>query len=686
MEENKSTTPKRGTMGRMMGGPRGVPGEKAKDFKGAIKRLFAELEKQRVLVIIAVLLAVISSILSILAPNKLSILTDEISNGLIVKKDKIEEIIEKSTENVYLLSNGETLIIDGVQIPFEDQILFLSIIQDMNESDGKEQLLSKVKEMPKSIQDAISPKMDMDAVKAISLLLLLMYIGSSLLSFVQSLCMTIVSNKFAQNLRSKISIKINKLPLRYFDLHSIGDILSRVTNDVDTIAQSMNQSLGMLVSSITLFFGSIIMMFFTNWILAITAIGASLIGFIGMFIILGKSQKYFLARQEELGNLNGHIEEIYSGLNVVKTYKGKKAADEKFDELNKKVCEANRKSQFLSGLMHPLMGFIGNFGYVAVCIVGALLTMNNIITFGVIIAFMTYVRLFTNPLSQIAQSMTSLQSTAAASERVFEFLDEKEMESEEKITKTLDKEKVKGDIEFKNIVFQYDNNDKPTINGFSAKAKAGQKIAIVGPTGAGKTTLVNLLMKFYDLDSGEILIDGVSTKELTRDNIHNLFTMVLQDTWLFEGTIRENIVYNKENISDEKVFEICKEVGISHFIKTLPHGLDSKIEENDSVSAGQRQLLTIARGMLSNSPFLILDEATSNVDTRTEELVQEAMDKLAKGKTSFIIAHRLSTIKNADLILVINNGNIIEQGNHDELMKKNGVYAELYNSQFENCN
>ena len=425
------------------------------------------------------------------------------------------------------------------------------------------------------------------------------------------------------------------------------------------------------------------MMFITNWIMALTAILSSLIGFVFMFKVLGKSQKYFVARQTELGNLNGHIEEIYSGLNVVKAYNGKYDADRKFDEYNEKVFIANRKSQFLSGLMMPMMNFIGNFGYVCVCIVGALLTMNDVITFGVIVAFMTYVRLFTSPLAQIAQAMTSLQSTAAASERVFDFIDEKEMDNQENIVKHLEKNNVKGKIEFSNVVFKYDGNDKPTINNFSAKAKPGEKIAIVGPTGAGKTTMVNLLMKFYNINSGDIKIDGVSINELTRENIHDLFTMVLQDTWLFNGTIRENIVYNRENISDEKVSEVCKTVGLDHFIKTLPDGYDTVLSDNDSVSAGQRQLLTIARGMIEDSPFLILDEATSNVDTRTEELVQKAMDKLTEGRTSFIIAHRLSTIKNADLILVMKDGNIIETGNHDELMKKNGFYADLYNSQFE---
>lgn len=617
MANNQARPPRRGPMGPGMGP--GV-GEKAKDFKSAVKRLVKELGKFKILIIIALILAIAGAVLSISAPNRLSKLTDEIQAGIIPK-----------------MENGQIIM----------------------------------------------SEMNMDAIKSIAISLVILYLCSAICTFIQSICMTEVANNFARSLRTRISVKINKLPLSYFDRHQSGDTLSRVTNDVDTIAQTMNQSLGSLVSNITLFLGSIIMMFYTNWIMALTAILSSLLGFMGMFAVLAKSQKYFVAKQEELGNLNGHIEEVYSGLNVVKAYNGKKESDQKFDEYNQKVCEANRKSQFLSGIMQPIMNFIGNFGYVAVCIVGALLTMNNIISFGVIIAFITYVRLFTNPLSQIAQSMTSLQSTAAASERVFEFLDEKEMADQSKINKTLDKNNVKGKIEFDNVVFQYDNNDKPTIKNFTATAEPGQKIAIVGPTGAGKTTMVNLLMKFYDINSGDIRIDGVSTKELSRENIHSLFTMVLQDTWLFEGTVKENIIYNQENISDERVKEVCKEVGLDHFIRTLPKGYDSYLSENDSVSAGQRQLLTIARGMIQDSPFLILDEATSNVDTRTEELVQVAMDKLTEGRTSFIIAHRLSTIKNADLILVMKDGNIVEQGNHEQLMAKNGAYAELYNSQFE---
>ncbi|MBR1413633.1 MAG: ABC transporter ATP-binding protein [Bacilli bacterium] len=572
--------------------------------------------------------------------------------------------------------------IDGTIITSSEQATFITEMSKID-SDNQSEIYKKLDTMPKSIRKIVAPSMNMKNIYIIVIVLAIIYLISALFNFIESICMTLVSNNFAKELRSDISDKINKLPLKFFDKHQTGDILSRVTNDVDTIAQTLNTSLGTLVSAIALFIGSIIMMFYTNWIMALTAIFASVFGFIFMALVLGRSQKYFNARQIELGKLNSHIEEIYSGITIVKAYNGEKEANKKFDKLNKSVYECNRKSQFLSGLMMPMMQFIGNFGYVAVCIVGALLVSNDKITFGVIVAFILYVRLFTSPLSQIAQAATSLQSAAAASERVFEFIDEEEMIDESSLSKKLDKNKVKGNIEFKNVVFTYDGNDKPTIKNFSAKVKNGEKIAIVGPTGAGKTTMVNLLMKFYNINDGDILIDGVSINDLSRENIHELFTMVLQDTWLFEGTIKENIIYNRENVSDEKLKEVCKTVGIDHFIKTLPKGFDSIISDNDSVSSGQRQLLTIARGMIEDAPFLILDEATSNVDTRTEELVQKAMDKLTEGRTSFIIAHRLSTIKNADLILVMKDGNIIEQGNHNELMKQKGFYADLYNSQFE---
>ena len=543
-------------------------------------------------------------------------------------------------------------------------------------------MLSKLDELPDTIYNIVKPTMDLTKVKNFAILLSVIYITSALFGYVQSFLMSTVSNNYAKKLRKDISVKINKLPLNYFDKHETGDVLSRVTNDVDSVAQNMNNSLSSLISSVTLFIGSIIMMFVTNSLMALTAILASLFGFGFSFALLKKSQKYFKERQELLGNLNGHIEEIYSGHNVVKTYNGEQSALEEFDNINKKLYNSNQKSQFLSGIMQPLMAFIGNFGYVAVCVVGALLVMNGKTSFGTIVAFMIYVRLFTNPLSMIAQSLSSLQIIAASAERVFEFLDEKEMCDESYLSDSLSLNQAKGNIEFKHVKFGYDDT-RVIIKNFSANVKSGQKIAIVGPTGAGKTTMVNLLMKFYDIKDGDILIDGKSIKNLTRENIHKLFVMVLQDTWLFDGTIKENIKFNNENVSDEKIWKVCDTVGISHFIKTLPNGLDAKLNENDTISQGQKQLITIARGMIENAPFLILDEATSNVDTRTEELVQKAMDKLTVGKTSFIIAHRLSTIKNADLILVMNEGNIIEQGTHEQLLEKNGFYAKLYNSQFE---
>lgn len=700
--------------------------EKSKDFKGSIKRLFKNLKDWHVLMSIAIILAMASAIFSLIAPNKLSGLTDTITDGLVpntkVLKDiskKIqknftqEKMIEKIPEILasdkltvdekkalqQAIQTGDANIINKLdkkvvilmmddievnnkKITASDQYEFIKIMKDTTNVKETKQMLKKLDQLPSSIYNLVKPSIDMNKVRQVALFLATLYLLSAIFNYIQQYSMTTVSNNFAKRLRSKISKKINRLPLKYFDSHETGDVLSRVTNDVDSIAQNMNQSLASLVTSVTLFIGSIIMMFITNWIMAITAIVSSLIGFLFMGIILSKSQKYFSKRQEELGNLNGYIEEIYSAHNIVKSYNGTDTANRDFDKLNESLFECNRKSQFLSGMMQPVMAFVGNFGYVAVCVVGGLLTMNNVISFGVIVAFMIYVRLFTNPLTQIAQATTSLQSTAAASERVFEFLDEKEMTSEKSIKKILNKEKVEGNIEFKNVKFGYDKN-RTIINNFSAKAKKGEKIAIVGPTGAGKTTMVNLLMKFYEINDGEILIDGVSTKDLTRENIHDLFIMVLQDTWLFEGSVRENIKFNKDDVSDEEIWNCLKVVGIDHFVKTLPNGLDAIIKDNEAVSAGEKQLLTIARGMIKNAPFLILDEATSNVDTRTEELVQKAMDKLMEGRTSFIIAHRLSTIKNADLILVMDQGNIIEQGTHDELMKQKGFYEKLYNSQFE---
>lgn len=541
----------------------------------------------------------------------------------------------------------------------------------------------RLKEITDTITEGIMTGIDLDKVTKIAITLTIVYTLSWLFNCLAGFIMATVTNKFSQKLRKNLSHKINKLPLKYFDKNSYGDVLSRITNDVDTIGQSLNNSISDFVGAITLFIGSIIMMFATNWIMAITGIVASLIGFALMIVILSKSQKYFLLQQQQLGELNGHIEEVYSGHDVVTVYNANKETTHKFDEINNKLYDSARKSRFLSGLMMPLMSFIGSFGYVAVCVVGAALVINGNITFGVIVAFMIYIRLFTNPLSTIAQAMTYIQSTAAASERVFDFLDEEEMPSEKNITQKLLPGEVKGNVIFDHVKFGYDE-DKIIIKDFSANIKAGSKVAIVGPTGAGKTTMVNLLMKFYNINSGDIKIDNISIKDLTRENIHDLFVMVLQDTWLFKGTIKDNIRFNRDNITDEEIKTACKTVGMDHYIRSLSKGYDTMLEEVDNLSAGQKQLLTIARCMTSSAPLLILDEATSSVDTRTEELVQKAMDKLTEGKTSFIIAHRLSTIKNADLILVMNEGNIIEQGNHEELLKQNGFYAKLYNSQFEN--
>lgn len=656
--------------------------EKAKDFKSAIKRLLKELSPFKVLVILSLTLSVAASILSIATPNILSKLTDKISNGIVPNKENLVRINNEISSN-FASGNAKDIEIDGVVISTTEQSEYLNVIKDIDKNAKVNELYSKIDEFPDTIKSLIKPSMDLSGITRISVFIGCLYLISAIFNYIESISMTIVSNKFAKKLRSSISNKINKLPLKYFDKNRTGDTLSRVTNDIDTVAQSMDNSLSTLVSASALFIGTLIMMFVTNALMAVTAILSSMIGFAFMFFVLGKSQKYFEAKQRELGNLNSHIEEVYSSLNVVKAYNGKELSDKKFDELNNKLYNANRKSQFLSGLMPPMMHFIGNFGYVAVCIVGALLTMNNVISFGVIIAFISYVRLFTSPLSQIAQSVSSLQTIAAASERVFEFIDEKEMKDESNLVAYLNKDKVNGNIEFDNVVFRYDGNDTDTIKNFSAKIKSGSKIAIVGPTGAGKTTIVNLLMKFYNITSGDIKIDGVSINDLKRENVHDLFTMVLQDTWVYEGTIKDNIIYNNSSVGDKDVEDVCKVVGLDHFIKTFSDGYNTMLVNNESVSAGQRQLLTIARGMLKNAPFLILDEATSNVDTRTEELVQNAMDKLAEGKTSFIIAHRLSTIKNADLILVMRDGNIVEQGNHDKLMKENGFYAKLYNSQFE---
>ena len=704
--------------------------EKSKDFIGTMIKLFKHLNRWRYLLIIAILFAFSAAILSTVAPNRLAGVTDVITEGIKPNTEKLEEITkeiysnaisnyapvntnaiqaqnfgdlvkddEDAKRNVYegykafmasimAMSDKEKekiftdIKVDGVIITTNDQIKYIKIISSFDETTVTDDMLSKLDELPDSIKSLVEPKMDTKDLTNKAIILGIIYLLNSIFGYAEGIIMAYVGIGYARKLRSDISHKINKLPLRYFDSHEAGDILSRVTNDVDTIGINISDAVTSLVTNVTLFLGSIIMMFVTNWIMALTAIASSIIGFALSFILLRISQKYFVQRQKELGNLNGHIEEIYSGHSVVKSYNGEVEALKEFNKINDRLYECNRKSQFLSGIMQPIMSFIGNFGYVMVCVVGALLVMNNYITFGVIVAFMIYVRLFTNPLSRIAQSLTTLQSVGAAGERVFEFLEEVELSDESNIKSKLDRDNVKGNIEFKNIKFGY-SEDKTIIKNFTASVKSGDKIAIVGPTGAGKTTMVNLLMKFYEIDEGDILIDGVSIKDLTRSNIHELFDMVLQDTWLFEGSVRENLVFNNKGITDDDLWKVCKNVGIDHFIKTLPKGLGASVGDSNTISSGQKQLLTIARGMIEDAPFLILDEATSNVDTRTEELVQKAMDKLSEGKTSFIIAHRLSTIKNADLILVMDEGNIVEQGKHEDLLKKNGFYAKLYNSQFQ---
>lgn len=601
-------------------GPGPAVAEKPKDFKKALGKLYGFIKPFIVPIIVALLFAIAGTVLNLIGPNKLGDLTNLIQGSFVHIKDT----------DIWILS-------------------------DIN----------------------------LKEVTSVCIFLVVIYSVGLLCSYLQGVIMATVTQKNSQGLRRAISKKINLLPLKYFDSNSVGDVLSRVTNDVDTIGQTLNQSLVTVFTAVVMLIGSVIMMFVTNAIMAVTAIVASLIGFVFMFLIMGKSQKYFMRQQRYLGDLNGHVEEVYSGHNVVKAYNAEKQVKAEFDSINRNLYSSAWKSQFLSGLMMPLMNFIGNLGYVAVCVVGAVLVSKGM-SFGVVISFTLYVRLFTSPLSQLAQAFTSMQSAAAASERVFEFLGEKELSDEKDKKVQLLPENVKGEVAFEHVTFGYDE-DRTIIHDFSAIAKAGQKVAIVGPTGAGKTTMVNLLMRFYEVNQGDIKIDGVPTDELTRANVHDLFGMVLQDTWLFEGTIRENVVYSKEGVSDEDVVRACKAVGLHHFIMTLPEGYDTVMSDKANLSAGQKQLVTIARAMVENAPMLILDEATSSVDTRTEVLIQRAMDKLTEGRTSFIIAHRLSTIKNADLILVMKDGDIIESGTHEELLAKKGFYADLYNSQFENA-
>ena len=595
--------------------PRQTVNEKPKKFKKTLKEMARYLKPYFPLILIAVVASVIATILQIIGPDKLKLITDEITKGL-----------------------------------------------------------------PKMVKGKpVMAAIDMDKVKSITMMLVIFYGSSLLLNLLQRFIMADVTQKISKSFREKIANKVNKLPFSYFDNTTFGDILSRVTNDVDTISQSLNQSVGSLLTSVVMLVGTVVMMIYNSGILTVTTILSSLVGFVVIIIIMKKSQKHFKAQQENLGDINGQIEEVYTGHNVIKAYNAGEMMIDEFEETNKKLYTSAWKSQFLSGLMMPVMQFAGNFSYVMVCIVGGALAINGKISFGVIVAFMIYVRLFTNPLSDIAQSFNTLQRAAAAGERVFEFLNEKELE-EENVTEKLDR--AKGEVEFKDVRFGY-NPDKIIIKDFSVKVNPGEKIAIVGPTGAGKTTIVNLLMRFYEINDGQILVDGIDTKKISRDNLRDQFCMVLQDSWIFEASVRENITFGEENITDEELIDVCKRVNLDHFIRTLPYGYDTILNDKQSLSQGQLQLLTIARAMVSHAPMLILDEATSSVDTRTEIIVQDAMDELAKGRTSFVIAHRLSTIKNADLILVMKDGDIVEKGKHDELLAKDGFYAQLYNAQFE---
>ena len=595
--------------------PRQVVNEKPKKFKKTLKEMVGYLKPYFPLILIAVVASVIATILQIIGPDKLKLITDEITKGL-----------------------------------------------------------------PKMVKGKpVLASINMDNVKSITIMLVIFYGSSLLLNLLQRFIMADVTQKISKSFREKIAVKINKLPFSYFDNTTYGDILSRVTNDVDTISQSLNQSIGTLLTSIVMLLGTVVMMIYNSGILTITTILSSLVGFVFITIIMKKSQKYFKAQQQNLGDINGQIEEVYTGHNVIKAYNAGERVVDEFEQMNTQLYTSAWKSQFLSGLMMPIMQFAGNFSYVMVCIVGGALAINGKISFGVIVAFMIYVRLFTNPLSDIAQSFNTLQRAAAAGERVFEFLNEKELE-EENVTEKLDR--AKGEVEFKDVRFGYDP-EKIIIKDFSVKVNPGEKIAIVGPTGAGKTTIVNLLMRFYEINDGQILVDGIDTKNLSRDNLRDQFCMVLQDSWVFEASVRENITFGEKDITDEELIDVCKRVNLDHFIRTLPNGYDTILNDKQSLSQGQLQLLTIARAMVSHAPMLILDEATSSVDTRTEIIVQDAMDELAKGRTSFVIAHRLSTIKNADLILVMKDGDIVEKGKHDELLKRDGFYAQLYNAQFE---
>lgn len=743
----------RGPMGHGGHGPMGHGGRGAagqRIDRGTWGKLLKYCRRFVPAVAVALVCAMVGTVLTLLGPNMLSDITDAVQDGIAPDTDKLEQVVETVTGNIE--ANAEAMArqqaaamaaagagdaaamaaadagtsdaadaaatagnaaaaassaeapaapslddlasmpaearealltdveVDGVTITGADQQKLLDIFANLD-MDDTEAAMAALDELPASVKSLVEPGIDMDLVARISLTLVSFYVASYILTVVQGWIMTTVTQRIGRSMRADISAKINRLPMSYFNAVPTGDILSRITNDVDMLGQSLNQSVGSLLSAVVLFFGSLFMMITTNGWMTLAAVGASLLGFALMMGIMGRSQKYFLRQQSALGALSGHIEESYTGHSVIAAYNAEDRVRAEFDRMNGELVEAGFRAQCLSGLMMPIMMFIGNFGYVAVCVVGGALALDGQIGFGVIVAFMLYVRYFTQPLSQIAQGVQALQSAGAAGTRVFEFLEAPEMadESAKPARRARD---VRGEVEFDHVRFTYAGSDKPVIKDFSAHALPGQKVAIVGPTGAGKTTMVNLLMRFFEIDGGQIRIDGVPTSEMRREDVHALFCMVLQDTWLFEGTIRENLVYCDEGVSDEDMQRACRAVGLDHFIRSLPHGYDTVLNDQVKLSQGQKQQMTIARAMIADKPMLILDEATSNVDTRTELKIQQAMDELMRGRTSFVIAHRLSTIKNADLILVMKEGDIIESGTHDELLAAGGFYADLYNSQF----
>ncbi len=666
----------RGPMGR---GPGGGPAEHAKDMRGSLLKLLSYCKNYAGVIVLALVLAVVGAVLMVIGPDRISDLTDCISDGLSagISTEALQEDIQSQMES------GEINILDYLPEGTDPSEIDMSSIDFTDTDNELTQAIFENITLSEEYQAAHADDgIDMDEILSIAIALLCIYLASGICTFVQQYIMQTVTQRTSRRLRRDIDKKINRLPLKYFSGNASGDVLSRMTNDIDTIGQAMSNSLANLVSASAQFIGCLVMMYYTNAIMGTATVLATVIGLVLMIVIMSHSQKYFVARQESLGVLNGYIEEMYAGHDVIRISNAEDNVKETFSGMNKSVKDANFRSQFLSGLMQPLMSFVGNLGYVAVCVVGAALVIDGQITFGVITAFLIYTRLFEQPLRQISQAMTQVQSCAAASERVFEFLGEEEMEDESSKTRKI--ENVRGEVEFKHVKFAYPSApEKEIIHNFSAKVLSGQKVAIVGPTGAGKTTIVNLLMRFFDPTGGEIYIDGIPTSSIPRSNVHNQFGMVLQDTWLFEGTVKENLLYNTKGVTDEQMKDACKACGIHSFIKALPNGYDSVLSDNTSISAGQKQLMTIARAMIQNSPMLILDEATSSVDTRTEILTQQAMDKLTSKRTSFVIAHRLSTIKNADLILVLRDGDIVEQGNHEQLLSKGGFYADLYNSQFD---